>query len=127
MPKNHADISKQTLSCFPSLQPEISTCTPEFARERDHTMCLRDDERVLNTGVTERQKKVIIDYHNKVRRNVQPPATDLTPLVSCRLMRNTTEGKVIIDTVSYLLDNNCSSIASSTTSDFICTYCFSSI
>ncbi|KAK3702613.1 hypothetical protein RRG08_042603 [Elysia crispata] len=62
-------------------QPEISTCTAEFAREPDHTMCLMDDNRVLNTGVSERQKKVIIDYHNKVRRTVQPSATDLTPLV----------------------------------------------
>ncbi|GFS25803.1 cysteine-rich venom protein [Elysia marginata] len=61
--------------------PEISSCTPEFSQEPDHTMCLMDDDRVLNSGVTERQKKVIVDYHNKVRRTARPTATDLTPLV----------------------------------------------
>lgn len=63
------------------IQPDVSTCTPEFAREPDHTMCLVDDPRVLKTGVTERQVKVIVDYHNKVRQTVRPSATDLTPLV----------------------------------------------
>ncbi|GFO33509.1 cysteine-rich venom protein [Plakobranchus ocellatus] len=60
---------------------EISTCTPEFAAEVDHTMCLVDDDRVISYGVTEEEKKIIVDYHNEVRRNVQPPATDLTKLI----------------------------------------------
>ncbi|KAK3794835.1 hypothetical protein RRG08_017321 [Elysia crispata] len=62
--------------------PIISTCREEFKNQTPtHTMCLEDSEKVLNFGVSEEDKRVIVEYHNKIRREVEPPAIDLSALV----------------------------------------------
>ncbi|RUS86062.1 hypothetical protein EGW08_006155 [Elysia chlorotica] len=58
-----------------------ASCTAEFAnRTPKHTMCLQDSDQVLESGVSKKDKKIILDYHNKVRREVKPIATDLALL-----------------------------------------------
>ena len=70
----------------------MSTCRPEFAEEKDHTMCKVDSDDVLEHGVSKKEKKIILKYHNKVRRGVQPPATDLAALVSIYFGSDNSDG-----------------------------------
>ncbi|RUS85804.1 hypothetical protein EGW08_006433 [Elysia chlorotica] len=59
----------------------VSTCRPEFFNQTPkHTMCLEDSEHLLDFGVSEEDKQLILDYHNKARREVLPIATDLVQL-----------------------------------------------
>nr|QBH70091.1 CreCAP-ShK5 [Colubraria reticulata] len=57
------------------------TCTAEFSSIPGHTMCMIDNSRVTNSGVSSEEREQIVQQHNNARRNVEPPATDLTVLV----------------------------------------------
>ncbi|GFS17962.1 cysteine-rich venom protein [Elysia marginata] len=46
-----------------------------------HSYCFEDHDNIAETGVSEADKEVIVAYHNKVRREVKPVATDLTAVV----------------------------------------------
>ena len=43
---------------------------------------MKDSDNVIDFGVSDADKKVILDFHNKVRREVMPIASDLTAIVS---------------------------------------------
>ncbi|KAK3773653.1 hypothetical protein RRG08_001383 [Elysia crispata] len=60
----------------------VLTCRPEFANlTPKHTMCLEDSDKVMQSGVSRTDKKLILDFHNKVRREAMPKATDLAALI----------------------------------------------
>ncbi|GFS25783.1 cysteine-rich venom protein [Elysia marginata] len=64
-----------------SSQNVPSTCRPEFAELDSHTMCMNDSDRVESFGVSDADKKVIVDFHNKVRGQVEPKATNLAAVI----------------------------------------------
>ncbi|GFS25790.1 venom allergen 5 [Elysia marginata] len=78
--QNGADSGAPSADDGSSAKPYF-TCRPEFAARDGHTMCMVDSDRVVTSGVSDADKKIIVDFHNKVRREVQPAATDLTALV----------------------------------------------
>ena len=58
---------------------DVATCTPEFCKLEDHTMCLRDSPDLVHFGVSDAEIQEILDTHNTLRG--QEPATDLFKLV----------------------------------------------
>ncbi|BFZ12441.1 hypothetical protein BsWGS_15480 [Bradybaena similaris] len=65
----------------PTLCLQSSDCDDQYRQQTDHTMCLKDDVRVVTSGVSARSLLDIVNYHNEVRASLDPPATDLTKLV----------------------------------------------
>ncbi|KAK3702611.1 hypothetical protein RRG08_042601 [Elysia crispata] len=65
----------------PTTTKRPDTCRPEFAEEKDHTMCMTDSHKLISYGVSDAEKKIIVDYHNKVRREASPNGTDLTAVI----------------------------------------------
>lgn len=57
------------------------TCTSEYETLPGHTMCMPDDKRVVESGISETDKDLITKLHNDYRGSVQPPATDLVKLI----------------------------------------------
>ncbi|XP_056014320.1 uncharacterized protein LOC125663866 [Ostrea edulis] len=62
------------------IKPMSLGCTKEYKAIARHTLCMTDKPNVSKQGVTEAQKKAILDQHNRLRAGVQPPATDLVEL-----------------------------------------------
>ncbi|RUS87849.1 hypothetical protein EGW08_004382 [Elysia chlorotica] len=70
-----------TTTAVPTTTKLPDTCRPEFAAEKDHTMCLPDSPKLISYGVSDAEKQIIVDYHNKVRREVSTNGTDITAVV----------------------------------------------
>ncbi|KAK3594995.1 hypothetical protein CHS0354_019925, partial [Potamilus streckersoni] len=77
----------ETISITPPLrsstitsQQETIPCSEEYQDLRGHTLCMNDDPRVVITGISAAKKMAILNLHNELRANVQPPATDLVAL-----------------------------------------------
>lgn len=63
-------------------ESKVSTCTEEFRGQTPkHTLCYEDHDSIVEEGVSAADIKEIVAFHNKVRREVKPVATDLTAVV----------------------------------------------
>ena len=58
-----------------------NTCTSEYSALSGHTMCKHDNPNVISSGISELDKILVLRHHNRLRGQVQPPATDLVKLV----------------------------------------------
>ena len=58
-----------------------NTCSLDYQKIPQHTMCLTDKKEVTHTGVTLKEQEKILQLHNDYRSRVNPPAADLTTLV----------------------------------------------
>ncbi|XP_064610525.1 uncharacterized protein LOC135474841 [Liolophura sinensis] len=61
--------------------PSTESCRQEFQEFPNHTMCLPDHPWVKNTGVSGKDRGIIVDMHNQIRANVQPPAGNMQKMV----------------------------------------------
>ncbi|XP_067656171.1 uncharacterized protein [Haliotis asinina] len=68
---------KECKASAPDSTPALTACNERLQQVPDHTACLQPSPVVKKSGVSEDDKKVIIDEHNRYRSGVQPPATNM--------------------------------------------------
>ena len=56
---------------------ESRLCLDEHSQIANHTMCLPDSSHLVSGGVNQKDKALITDIHNEIRRNVSPQATNM--------------------------------------------------
>ncbi|XP_046326882.2 uncharacterized protein LOC124111278 [Haliotis rufescens] len=61
----------------PESTPTATACTERLKQVPGHTACLKPSPLVKVSGVSEDEKKIIIDEHNRYRSIVQPTATNM--------------------------------------------------
>lgn len=73
------DPQKMILAAKRAHIPQF-TCSKEYAALPGHTMCMNDNPNVAESGISELDKVLVLRHHNRLRGQVQPPATDLVKL-----------------------------------------------
>ncbi|XP_048767633.2 cysteine-rich venom protein Mr30-like [Ostrea edulis] len=60
-----------------TITPSAEKCEPRFTVIKNHSACLNKSTEVGSSGVTNVEKKEIVDTHNLLRSQVKPPAKNM--------------------------------------------------
>ncbi|CAI9730330.1 uncharacterized protein LOC115217114 isoform X4 [Octopus vulgaris] len=58
-------------------KPTLEACPNKYSRIANHSACVLKSPLVYKSGMTDKDRNLIVDLHNKHRKDVDPPACDM--------------------------------------------------